>query len=213
MVRGTVPTDGSPAAGEPTGRAVGGHPEPPVPENTSHHRAPAGSAEQQAAARQLVESLGDLDARLRVPRGILPELAALAAEWLASGHTVADVREQVRRSLPGRDRFIHRPGGLMRYVLREIPPVAARPVPDPSPGAAPPLPMPRVAQMRECEGNHVQVLLFRPVADERLCRGCRCASASASVADGGSPSAGTSVAAAVRGAAAVRAALEAGADR
>ncbi|WP_406172914.1 hypothetical protein [Streptomyces sp. NBC_00996] len=195
---GSVPTDGSPAVGEPTGRAVGRHPEPPVPENTSHHPAPTATAtsEQQATARQLIESLGDLDARLHVPRGILPELAALAAEWLACGHTVADVREQVRRCLPGQGQFIHRPGGLVRYVLREIPPVV-------TPVAAAPAPTPRVAQMRECEGDHVQALLFRPVADEVLCRGCRRAQA----ADAWGSPAVASVAAAVRGAAAVRAVL------
>ena len=197
-----APADGSPAVGEPTGRAVGRHPEPPVPENTSHHPAPTptptptATAEQQAAGRQLVESLGDLDARLRVPRGILPELAALAAEWLVCGHAVADVREQVRRSLPGRGQSIHRPGGLVRYALREVPPVA-------TPSLAAPPPTPRVVHMRECEGSHVQALLFRPVADERLCRACRCARA----ADAGNSSADASVTAAVRGAAAVRAAL------
>lgn len=79
------------------------------------------TAEQQAVAREPVESLGDLDVRLRVPRGILPELATLAAQWPARGHTVADVREQVRRCLPGRGQPIHRPGGLVRYVLREVP--------------------------------------------------------------------------------------------
>jgi hypothetical protein len=195
----SAPTGGSPAVGEPTGRAVGRHPEPPVPENTSHHPAPPAKAttEQQAVARELVDSLGDLDARLRVPSGILPELAALAAEWLACGHTVADVREQVRRCLPGRGQPIHRPGGLVRYVLREIPPVVM-------PVTAAPPPTPRVAQMRECEGDHVQALLFRPVADEVLCRGCRRAQA----ADAGSSPAVASVAAAVRGAAAVRAALQ-----
>ncbi|MFF4348160.1 hypothetical protein [Streptomyces sp. NPDC001530] len=201
VVRAPVPAGGSPAVGEPTGRAVGRHPESPVPENTSHHpaRTVTATAEQQAAARQLVESLDDLDARLRVPRGILPQLAALAAEWLACGHTVADVREQVWRSLPGRGQSIHRPGGLVRYVLREIPPVAAPPI-----AGAPAMPTPRVAQMRECEGYHVQALLFRPVADEVLCRGCRRAQA---VDTGGSPAV-ASVAAAVRGAAAVRAALQ-----
>jgi hypothetical protein len=196
-----APAGGSRAVGEPTGRAVGRHPEAPVPENTSHHPASSAiataTAEQQAAARQLVEALGDLDARLRVPRGILPELATLAAGWLACGHTVADVREQVRRCLPGWGQSIHRPGGLVRYVLREIPPVIAPVV------AAPP-PTPRVAQMRECEGYHVQALLFRPVADEVLCRGCRRARA----ADTGGSPAIASMAAAVRGAAAVRAALQ-----
>jgi hypothetical protein len=121
---------------------------------------------------------------------------ALATEWPACGHAMADVWEQVRRSLPGRGQSIHRPGGLVRYALREVPPPAA-----PSVVARPPTP--RVAQMRECEGSHIQVLLFRPVADERLCRACRCARA----ADTGGSSVDASVTATVRGAAAVRAAL------
>jgi hypothetical protein len=111
-----------------------------------------------------------LDPRLRMPRGMLAQLAALAAlaaEGLDCGHTAAAVREHVRRALPGRGQPIHRPGGLVRYVLREVPPltpVVAAPV-----TAAPQLP--RVARMREREGRHTQPRLFLPVADERLCRG------------------------------------------
>ncbi|MEV0171093.1 hypothetical protein AB0I00_08180 [Streptomyces sp. NPDC050803] len=179
-----VPAGGPPAAGEPGGRGVGRHPENPVRENTS-----LPPAEQLAQARQVVESLGDLDPRLRMPRGMLPQLAALAVEWLACGHTAADVREHVRRALPGRGHAIHRPGGLVRYVLRDVPPV---------PAAAPP--SPRVAQMRECEGSHTQPLLFRPVADEPLCRDCR----STQAAGGGRAQV------AVRGAAAARAVLRVG---
>ncbi|MFF7596097.1 hypothetical protein [Streptomyces mirabilis] len=80
------------------------------------------TTEQRAVARELVDTLGDLDGRLRVPRGILPELAALAAEWLACGHTVADVREQVRRCLPGRGQFIHRPVGWCGTYSGRSPP-------------------------------------------------------------------------------------------
>lgn len=85
----------------------------------------------------------------------------------------------------------------MRYVLREVPPVP------PATAAIAPPPS-RVAQMRECEsGRHIQPLLFRPVAGERLCRACRTVRAEQS---GGSvPADGAQVA--VRGAAAVRAVL------
>ncbi|MEU6087597.1 hypothetical protein ABZ865_12435 [Streptomyces sp. NPDC047085] len=195
---GVAPAGGPPAAGEPRGRDVGRHPENPVRENTSLHpvQTPSVASEQLADARQVIESLSDLDPRLRFPRGMLPQLAALAAEWLAYGHTAADVREQVRRALPGRERVIHRPGGLVRYVLREIPPLPPATV-----TSVPP--PPRVAQMRECEsGRHTQPLLFRPVADESLCRDCHSAQA---VEEAGSSPAGGQVA--VRGAAAVRAVL------
>ncbi|MDQ0992655.1 hypothetical protein [Streptomyces sp. V3I7] len=198
-VSAAVPADEFPTVGEPVGRVVGRHPEKPVRENTSLPPATVSVSEEQhlASARQVVESLGDLDSRLRMPRGMFPQLAALVAEWLASGHTAADVREQVRRALPGRERRIHRPGGLVRYVLREVPP------PPPVPAPAPTSPrLPRVAQMRECEsGRHTQPLLFQPVEDEVLCRGCRTARAGESSSSG----AGGNVT--VRGAAAARAAL------
>lgn len=205
-----VPAGEFPAVGEPNGRGVGRHPETPVRENTSLHPAPQASeassalddSEGLAAARQVVESLGDLDPRLRVPRGMLAQLAALAAQWLDCGHTAADVREHVRRALPGRGQPIHRPGGLVRYVLREVPPLApvvAAPV-----TAAPQLP--RIAQMRECEGRHTQPRLFLPVADERLCRACR----SGRAATGEGAAGGDGVEVAVRGAAVARAALRAG---
>ena len=98
-----------------------------------------------------------------------------------------------------REQVIHRPGGLVRYVLRDVPPPAA-PVPAAAAAAAPRLP--RVAQMRECEsGRHTQPLLFRPVADESLCRICRSARAKERSVGGE----GAQVA--VRGAATVRAVL------
>ncbi|KUL36203.1 hypothetical protein [Streptomyces regalis] len=204
-----APVGGSPAAGEPKGRAVGCHPEAPVRENTPLY--PAGTAsvgsgdssdfERLALARQVVESLSDLDPRLRMPRGMLPQLAALAGEWLARGHTAAAVRECVRRALPGRGQVIRRPGGLVRYVLSEVPPPPLTPAVAAPENAAPQLP--RVAQMRECEGRHTQPLLFRPVADERLCRACR--SARAAVGEGAAGFEGVQVA--VQGAAVVRAAL------
>ncbi|GAA3368544.1 hypothetical protein GCM10020367_07320 [Streptomyces sannanensis] len=181
-VRDGAPADDPPAAGQPTGRAAGRHPENTLVENTSHHPAPVVSPS--AEARRVVEGLDALDPRLRVPRGMLPQLAALAAEWLACGHTVGSVRDAIRRGLPGQGRAIHRPGGLVRHVLRDVAPAPADP------------PRPRVAEMRECAGAHVQPRLFRPVADEKLCGECRQDRAEAD---------GTLVTA--RGAAAARAAL------
>ncbi|MFG2644483.1 hypothetical protein ACGFYP_26345 [Streptomyces sp. NPDC048370] len=172
------PTDTRPAAGEPTGRAVGRHPEktpagntsnPPPPEAPRCPKAPR-DPEAPAApedpdvpeARRLVDSLPALDPRLRVPRAMLPELAGLAARWLEAGHVAESVRDAVARCLPGRGSPIHRPGGLLRYILREVPPVA------------PPPPPPWVAALRECEsGLHVQPYLFRPSGDEDHCGPCR----------------------------------------
>jgi hypothetical protein len=67
---------------------------------------------------------------------------------------------------------VHRPGGLLRYLLQDVPPV---PVPSSAPATerpAPAGPSSRVAALRECEGDHVQATLFRPVGNETLCRRC-----------------------------------------
>ncbi|MFE3252299.1 hypothetical protein [Streptomyces sp. NPDC059209] len=161
-----APAVSSPAAGRPTGRAAGRHPENTPKGNTSHHQEPDAVCDE---AREAVTDLHHLDRRLRVPRGMLPQLATLAAQWLARGHTADGVRTEIRRSLPASDTCIHSPGGLVRYILRE-PPTARVPSPPPPP---PPAPVPRVARMRECEGErHIQPLLFCPVADETRCPAC-----------------------------------------
>ncbi|WP_175439273.1 hypothetical protein [Streptomyces vilmorinianum] len=158
------PADTRPAAGEPTVRAVGRHPEKTSGENTSNPPPP-----EVPEARRLVEALPSLDARLSIPRAMLPELAGLAARWLEAGHVAESVRDAITRCLPGRGSTIHRPGGLLRYILREVPPVAPPPMP------APP---PRLATLRECEsGRHTQPFLFRPLADEEICETCRESSA------------------------------------
>ncbi|MCP3822695.1 hypothetical protein NLX86_32800 [Streptomyces sp. A3M-1-3] len=156
--RDLAPTGGVPAAGEPTGRAVGRHPLNTPEENTSHQPEPGGDACRAVADLHLV------DERLRVPRGMLQQLAALAAQWLAGGHTVEDVRTAVRQGLPAPGLRIHRPGGLVRHLLREVPPPPAPPAE---------VPTPRVALMRECAGSHTQPRLFRPVTDETHCGECR----------------------------------------
>ncbi|MEU6945861.1 hypothetical protein ABZ957_11620 [Streptomyces sp. NPDC046316] len=170
-VRSGSPTDTRPAAGEPTGRAVGRHPEGTSGENTSTPPPPeAPEVPAPPEARRLVDELPALDPRLRVPRAMLPELTGLTARWLEAGHMAESVRDAIARCLPGRGSPIHRPGGLLRYILREVPPVA------------PPPPPPRVTGLRECEsGLHVQPYLFRPLADEDHCGGCRRPSAASSV--------------------------------
>ncbi|MFF9568061.1 hypothetical protein [Streptomyces sp. NPDC014685] len=197
------PADACPAAGEPKGRGAGRHPEKPTAGNTSTPPpppapAPPADPECDREARELVDSITALDPRLAVPRGMVPQLVALASEWLSLGHTADDVRGQVRRGLPGRERAIHRPGGLLRYLLREpgpvLPPSVTPPVSPPA--AAPP---PRLAAMRECDGpHHMQPMLFTPEGDEELCAMCRDASPLRESA---------AAAATARGAAAVRAGL------
>ncbi|MEU3651809.1 hypothetical protein AB0E67_03000 [Streptomyces sp. NPDC032161] len=185
-MRDGCPTAACPTAGRPEGRVTGRHPEKTPEGKTSNHppapaRFPAAEAEAGAetrtevrqapdAAQELVDSITALDPRLNVPRGMLPQLAALAAQWLDMGHTADDVRAAVRRSLPGMDRIIHRPGGLLRYVLCDPRPARTPATPvRPAVSASPP----RLSLMRECAGAHTQPFLFLPVGDEECCGSCQ----------------------------------------
>ncbi|MFH8928597.1 hypothetical protein ACH4D4_16230 [Streptomyces pristinaespiralis] len=199
-LRDSAPAPANPVVGERAARSVGRHPDEERGEKTSNLPAPAAEPAPEpdpvtAEARQLVGALRALDPRLRVPRGMVPELAALAAQWLRLGHTPGDVRETVRQALPGPSQPIHRPGGLLRHLLRDAPPAPAPPEP------------PRVSRMRECAGDrHPQPLLFEPMGDEELCRDCRLEQAEACA-----PRTPGGVLATVRGVAAARSALRGGA--
>ncbi|MER7898633.1 hypothetical protein ABTX62_21630 [Streptomyces sp. NPDC096046] len=181
------PSPRIPAAGAPTPRPTDGHPRTDPGENTSHRPAepepepkPEPEAEPQPdaaphaadapeAARALVAALPRLSPDLRrIPRGMYDELARHVSRWLAAGHTPTDIRTHILRGLPDDGTPVHRPGGLLRYLLRDVPPS-----PTPS-GTAPAAARPssRLAALRECEGDHVQATLFRPMGDENLCRRC-----------------------------------------
>lgn len=131
-------------------------------------------------ARRFVAALPDLSPDLRhIPHGMTKELVFLANCWLRMGHSESDIRTHILRSLPVDGTRIHSPGGFLRYVLRDVPPV--RPGPRPAEQAAatrPDTAVPgsrlsaRLAGTRECEGDHAQVRLFRPVGDETRCRDC-----------------------------------------
>lgn len=119
-------------------------------------------------------------------------LAPVAGEWFQRGGGMPDLREALTSGLPD---VVHSPAALVRNrLLRKMPVEADR-------RAAAAAAGPRVAEMRECAGDHVQPRLFRPVDGERLCPSCRCTDAEAGVA--------SAVAAAVRGGAAVRELLRA----
>lgn len=178
-----------PAVGDPTPRPTDGHPRKDPEGNTSHRPAePDGTARETPEAaeepeapgtpdgsRALVAALPGLSPDLRrIPRGMYDELARLVSAWLAAGHTPVGIRTHILRGLPDDGTPVHRPGGLLRYLLRDVPPA-------PGPGTAPadehPASAParrsnRLAALRECEGDHVQATLFRPVGDETLCRRC-----------------------------------------
>ncbi|KUN85544.1 hypothetical protein AQJ66_13630 [Streptomyces bungoensis] len=130
-------------------------------------------------ARTLAASYRDLDPALRtIPRAMHAELTDLTARWLAAGHPPAAIRAHILRNLPDGDTRVHRPGGLLRYLLTEVPPVPpalASPPPRNAPPHAPqerPGLSTRLATLRECEGDHVQATLFRPTGEEPLCPAC-----------------------------------------
>ncbi|MEV5968367.1 hypothetical protein [Streptomyces sp. NPDC051921] len=168
-----APSARIPAAGDPAGPSTGGHPDKDPGEDTSNRPAEPGAAPAEECgrlgeARALVGALPLLSPALRhIPPGMRDELTRLVARWLAAGHTAAGVHEHILRGLPPAGTPVHRPGGLLRYLLREVPARAA---------AAPAPPGPRLsarlAGARECTGDHVQPMLFRPVADESLCAAC-----------------------------------------
>lgn len=191
-----------PAVGEPTGPPTDGHPRKDPGENTSHlppeppclatepePETATATAEPQPEtaapplleeARALVSAFPGLSPALRhTPRAMHAELAGLTARWLAAGHPPAAVRLHILRGLPDDGSPVHRPGGLLRYLLRDVPPPESQPsvdgtrqpVPDHERPASPRLSA-RIASLRECEGDHVQATLFRPFGDERLCPGC-----------------------------------------
>ncbi|MCF3106211.1 hypothetical protein IPZ58_32255 [Streptomyces roseoverticillatus] len=205
---GGQPTGGIPAAGEPTGRAVGRSPEDNNGENNFHppspvaeeapeeaeppERPPAPLAERGARALAAVVRR---ERRLRLSAPDVARLAPLAGEWFLRGVSMADFREALTAHLP---QVVHYPAGLVRdRLVRKMPPA---PTFAEQRASAPRTPS-RVAGMRECLGEHVQPRLFPPVADETLCRECR----------RGGPEPAPGAAAALRGAGAARDALRAGA--
>lgn len=187
-----APSPRIPAVGTPTPPSTDGHPRKDLGEDTSHRpaepeREPAPeTTEVPESARALVAALPRLSPDLRrIPRGMHDELAQLVSAWFAAGHTPTAVRTHILRGLPDDGTPVHRPGGLLRYLLRDVPPVptpagrapaSERPVPGRPSG--------RLAALRECEGDHVQATLFRPTGDETLCRRCLYSSPAGARSDG-----------------------------
>ncbi|MEU9863890.1 hypothetical protein AB0D99_23750 [Streptomyces sp. NPDC047971] len=168
-----APSPRIPAVGEPTAPSTGGHPKKhpvedtsnPPPEPVTSRPAPDDVPEE---ARALVTALPLLSPALRhIPPGMREELTCLTARWLAAGHTPADIHEHVLRGLPGANTPVHRPGGLLRHLLRDVPPRRLA-----QPASTGPRVSARLAGTRECAGDHVQPMLFRPLADETHCAAC-----------------------------------------
>ncbi|MEV7373045.1 hypothetical protein AB0O51_19505 [Streptomyces sp. NPDC090301] len=174
-----APSPRNPAAGRPTTPPADGHPEKHLREDTSNPPAETAETTETADgaptsphsedARALVGALHLLSPALRhIPPGMRDELARLAARWLDAGHSSADIHEHVLRGLPGAGTPVHRPGGLVRHLLRDVPPRALPAPPPPAPARL----SVRLEGARECTGHHTQPMLFRPHGDETLCAAC-----------------------------------------
>ncbi|KQX52753.1 MULTISPECIES: hypothetical protein [unclassified Streptomyces] len=174
------PAVGALTVGEPTPPSTGGHPKKDRGENTSHLPPDPAEAPEVAdpddesprleEARALIGALPLLSATLRsIPPGMRDELARLAARWLDTGHSSTDVHEHILRGLPGTATPVHRPGGLVRYLLRDVPPRSLPPQSSPSSGNRL---SPRLEGARECAGDHTQPMLFRPLGGETHCPEC-----------------------------------------
>ncbi|MEV6245431.1 hypothetical protein AB0M38_04395 [Streptomyces sp. NPDC051742] len=165
-----APSAPAPAVGQPTTPPTDRHPDKDPREETSNLPDETADAVDEPSstedARALIGVLHLLSPALRhIPPGMREELARLAARWLDAGHTSTDVHEHILRGLPGTGTPVHRPGGLVRYLLRDVPPLALPPRPAPQLSA-------RLEGARECTGHHTQPMLFRPLADETLCPAC-----------------------------------------
>lgn len=139
--------------------------------------------------------------RLRLSGREVTALAPVAGEWFQRGGGMPDLREALTSGLP---EVVHSPAALVRNRLTRKMPIAPTFVEqrEAERRAADAAAGPRVAEMRECAGEHVQPRLFRPVEGEALCPSCRCSGAEAGVAG--------AIDAAVRGGAAVRELLRVG---
>ncbi|MCZ0980662.1 hypothetical protein O1L60_21370 [Streptomyces diastatochromogenes] len=169
-----APSHPKPVVGRPTTPSTDGHPKKDPEGDTSHR--PPGAVEEASPrledARALIAALPVLAPALRhIPPGMRDELAHLATRWLDAGHTPTDVHQHVLRGLPGTGTPVHRPGGLVRYLLRDVPARELPPQPAPAPEPAPKVSS-RLSGTRECSGDHAQTTLFRPVGDETLCPRC-----------------------------------------
>ncbi|MFF9060004.1 hypothetical protein ACF09K_15155 [Streptomyces sp. NPDC014882] len=196
-----APSRRHPAVGEPTAPLSDGHPDADTRRDTSHRppeppertapvaaepappaRPVAGTERFLGEAHALASGYRDLDPALRgIPRAMDAELTDLTARWLEAGHPPTAIRAYILRGLPDDDTAVRRPGGLLRHLLREVPPA---PVPTPPVStadalpSAPPAPptgprlSDRLTGTRECEGRHIQTRLFRPTDEETLCPEC-----------------------------------------
>ncbi|GAB2329243.1 helix-turn-helix domain-containing protein [Streptomyces variabilis] len=152
-----LPTDRTPAVGEPGARSVGDSPKgaknlgknllpDPSAEGDGAERREAGEEEGEApsdkngqadptdvetgrAARTLAH-LGDTDRRLKLSTTEVLRLAPLAAAWLAEGHSALKITDALTARLPER---IESAAALISYRLKNQMPAKPQPKPKPVP--------------------------------------------------------------------------------
>ncbi|MEU3354303.1 hypothetical protein [Streptomyces sp. NPDC037389] len=188
-----------PAVGGPEGRSVG-RSQDNTEENT--HNLPSQPSQLIERGALALSSVSHRERQLRLTGREVAGLAPLAAEWFLRGASLTDLREALTLGLPER---VHSAAALVHDRLMRKMPTAPSFAEQRTTLAAPP--QPRVAGMRECQGDHVQPCLFRPVTGETLCPACRREQAEETVAESTTEA---PLPAVTRGAAAVRAALSAG---
>jgi hypothetical protein len=117
------PSDQDPPVGGGTDQALGAY---PLGENTEENtpNQPAPSGELETGAANFLARLGDRTPALRLGAGEVERLAPLAARWLESGATEADLRQALTADLPYP---VRSPAALVTYRLEARTPTIPAP--------------------------------------------------------------------------------------
>ncbi|EST37534.1 hypothetical protein N566_12580 [Streptomycetaceae bacterium MP113-05] len=174
------PGDRFPAAGEPTGRAVGRQPKKNTGENNTQPTSPAPTFEEaehapsrtRRAAEAFLRTLTFTEPCLAMSARTVRAVAPLVVPWLRSDLTTEQIHHALTRGIAE----VRSPVGVLRWRLEHSLPEAP-----PAPPPAEPPREPRVAAMRECRTPHTQPRLFAspPGSEEELCADCRASQESA----------------------------------
>lgn len=117
------PSDQDPPVGAGADQAVGAY---PLGENTEENtpNQPVPSGELETGAANFLARLGDRTPALRLGAGEIERLVPLAARWLASGATEADLRQALTADLP---HPVHSPAALVAHRLKARTPAITAP--------------------------------------------------------------------------------------
>ena len=117
------PSDQDPPVGTGGDQAVGAY---PLGENTEENtpNQPVPPSELERGAANFLARLGDRTPALRLGAGEIERLVPLAARWLASGATEADLRQALTADLP---HPVHSPAALVAHRLKARTPATTAP--------------------------------------------------------------------------------------